>query len=163
MLTATLGACPRASIISEMCPSCRAPIVGTNAIFLTGSTFDSTASGNGFSQEDNVAWPSSIYYTQKIDDRLSWGLAVNTPFGLKTQWGPAFDGRYISREANLVVEDRRFAAELRGRLRADIEHGARVVAKTRWFRQPLWKRIPNWIGYGLARFAIGMFGFGGRF
>ncbi|TMH56405.1 MAG: cardiolipin synthase ClsB [Betaproteobacteria bacterium] len=69
----------------------------------------------------------------------------------------------LAREANLVVEDRRFAAELRGRLRADIEHGARVVAKTRWFRQPLWKRIPNWIGYGLARFAIGMFGFGGRF
>src|SRR6266699_3380902 len=69
----------------------------------------------------------------------------------------------LAREANVVVEDRRFAAELRARLRADIEHGARVVAKTRWFRQPLWKRIPNWIGYGLARFAIGMFGFGGRF
>src|SRR5881409_1835962 len=59
--------------------------VGTNAIFLTGSTFDSTASGNSFSQEDNVAWPSSIYYTQKINDRLTWGLAINTPFGLKTQ------------------------------------------------------------------------------
>ena len=69
----------------------------------------------------------------------------------------------LAREANVVVEDRRFAAELRARLRADIEHGARVVAKTRWFRQPLWKRIPNWIGYGLARFAIGMFGVGGRF
>src|SRR6266571_2413088 len=69
----------------------------------------------------------------------------------------------LAREANVVVEDRRFAAELRARLRADIEHGARVVAKTRWFRQPLWKRIPNWIGYGVARFAIGMFGVGGRF
>ena len=69
----------------------------------------------------------------------------------------------LAREANVVVEDRRFAAELRARLRADIEHGARVVAKTRWFKQPLWKRVPNWIGYGLARFAIGMFGFGGRF
>jgi cardiolipin synthase len=69
----------------------------------------------------------------------------------------------LAREANVVVEDRRFAAELRSRLRADIEHGARVVAKTRWFRQPLWKRVPNWIGYGLARFAIGMFGVGGRF
>ncbi|TMH41635.1 MAG: cardiolipin synthase ClsB [Betaproteobacteria bacterium] len=69
----------------------------------------------------------------------------------------------LAREANVVVEDRRFAAELRSRLRADIEHGARVVAKTRWFRQPLWKRVPNWVGYGVARFAIGMFGFGGRF
>src|SRR5437660_8276346 len=69
----------------------------------------------------------------------------------------------LAREANVVVEDRRFAAELRSRLRADIEHGARVVAKTRWFRQPLWKRVPNWVGYGVARFALGMFGFGGRF
>ncbi|HMH16948.1 MAG TPA: cardiolipin synthase ClsB [Burkholderiales bacterium] len=69
----------------------------------------------------------------------------------------------LAREANVVVEDRRFAAELRARLRADIEQGARVVAKTSWLALPLWRRIPNWIGYGLARFAIGVFGFGGRF
>jgi cardiolipin synthase len=69
----------------------------------------------------------------------------------------------LAREANVVVEDRRFAARLRSLLRADIEQGARVVAKTRWFRQPLWRRIPNWIGYGLARFTMGIFGFGGRF
>src|SRR6266853_1412200 len=73
------------------------------------------------------------------------------------------EGPLLEPEANVVVEDRRFAAGLRSRLRADIEHGARVVAKTRWFRQPLWKRVPNWIGYGVARFAIGMFGVGGRF
>jgi len=69
----------------------------------------------------------------------------------------------LAREANVVIEDRRFAAELRGKLRADMERGARVVAKTRWFRQPLWRRIPNWIAYGLTRFTMGMFGFGGRF
>ena len=69
----------------------------------------------------------------------------------------------LAREANVVVEDRRFAAELRERLRGDIERGARVVAKTRWLAQPLWRRIRMWIGYGLARFAIGMFGFSGRF
>jgi len=69
----------------------------------------------------------------------------------------------LAREANLVVEDRRFAAGLRALLRADIEHGARVVAKTSWFKQPLWRRVPNWIGYGLARFTIGMFGLSGRF
>jgi cardiolipin synthase len=69
----------------------------------------------------------------------------------------------LAREANVAVEDRRFAAELRAKLRADMEQGARVVAKTRWFRQPLWRRIPNWIGYGLARFTMGMFGVGGRF
>ena len=69
----------------------------------------------------------------------------------------------LAREANLVAEDRRFAAELRASLREAIEHGSRVVAKTRWFRQPLWRRIPYWIGYGLARLIIGAFGPGGRF
>src|SRR5207245_46739 len=64
----------------------------------------------------------------------------------------------LAREANAVVEDRRFGAELRAKLRADIEHGARVVARTRWFRQPLRRRIPMWIGYGLARLAVGVFG-----
>jgi cardiolipin synthase len=69
----------------------------------------------------------------------------------------------LAREANVVVEDRRFAVRLRSLLRADMEKGARVVVKTRWFRQPLWRRIPIWVGYGLARFTMGMFGFGGRF
>jgi len=69
----------------------------------------------------------------------------------------------LAREANVIVEDRRFAAELRASLRAAIEQGARVVAKTRWFRKPLWLRVKIWIGYGLARLTVGMFGFGGRF
>lgn len=69
----------------------------------------------------------------------------------------------LAREANVVVEDRRFAAGLRTRLRADIEHGARIVAKTRWFGQSFWERVPCWLAYGLARFTIGMVGFGGRF
>ena len=69
----------------------------------------------------------------------------------------------LAREANVIAEDRRFAAELRASLRAAIEQGARAVAKTRWFKQPLWRRVPIWIGYGLARLTVGMFGFGGRF
>lgn len=69
----------------------------------------------------------------------------------------------LAREANVVAEDRRFAAELRASLRAAIEHGARVVVKTRWFKQPLWRRVPIWLGYALARLTVGMFGFGGRF
>jgi hypothetical protein len=52
---------------------------------------------------------------------------------------------------------------LRASLREAIEQGARVVAKTSWFRQPLWRRIPYWIGYGLVRLIIGTFGPEGRF
>lgn len=69
----------------------------------------------------------------------------------------------LARESNVVAQDRRFATQLRASLRAAIEQGARVVAKSRWFKQPLWRRVPIWIGYGLARLTVGMFGFGGRF
>jgi len=67
----------------------------------------------------------------------------------------------LAREANVMVEDRRFAARLRSRLRADIDQGARVVAKDGWFAQSLWRRLPIWIGYGLSRFLLGMVGVGG--
>jgi long-chain fatty acid transport protein len=77
--------------------------VGTNAIFLTGSEFESAGSGQGFSQEDNVAWPSSLYVTHKVSDRFAWGAGLTSPFGLKTEWGPTFEGRFISRESNLAV------------------------------------------------------------
>ena len=69
----------------------------------------------------------------------------------------------LAREANLVAEDEPFAGELRGLLLQDIARGARIVRARHWSRQPLWRRIPYWIAYGLARFAIGVLGLGGRF
>jgi len=69
----------------------------------------------------------------------------------------------LAREANVVVEDERFALELRGLLLGDIARGARIVKARHWSRQPLWRRVPYWIAYGLARFAIGVLGLGGRF
>jgi len=80
--------------------------LGTNAIFLTGSEFTSTSApttGQRFDQIDTMAWPSSIYYTQKLNDSWAWGLGFTSPFGLKTEWGNTFPGRFISREANLAV------------------------------------------------------------
>lgn len=76
---------------------------GTTAIALTGSSFDSTASGDSFDQADNMAWPANVYYTQTVGDRYAWGVSFTSPFGLKTQWDDDFDGRYISRESNLAV------------------------------------------------------------
>ncbi len=77
--------------------------VGTTAIFLTGSEFQSALTGDKFRQEDNVAWPSSLYFTQTFCGTWAWGVGVTSPFGLKTQWDSEFEGRYISREANLAV------------------------------------------------------------
>jgi cardiolipin synthase len=69
----------------------------------------------------------------------------------------------LAREANVVVEDRAFAVALRRSLHGAMEKGATAVPKRRWFALPLWRRIPIWIAYGIARVAIGMVGFNGRF
>src|SRR5207249_9832508 len=66
--------------------------IGTNAIFLTGSEFESSSgptTGQEFDQAENVAWPSSLYYTQKLNDRWTWGFGLTSPFGLKTEWDNA--------------------------------------------------------------------------
>ncbi|MCZ7563225.1 MAG: cardiolipin synthase ClsB [Burkholderiales bacterium] len=66
----------------------------------------------------------------------------------------------LGREANLVVSDRRFAQELRESLYRAMEQGAEAVEPQRWHRQPLLRRIKIWIAYGVARFLIGVFGYG---
>jgi len=68
----------------------------------------------------------------------------------------------LMREANVVVEDRKFALELRESLLERVVDGARPVARARWRRQPLHQRIRIWIAYGAARFFIGWFGYGGK-
>jgi cardiolipin synthase len=66
----------------------------------------------------------------------------------------------LAREANLVAEDRGFAAELRRSLHESMEAGALAVERRRWARQPLWRRVPIWLGYGVARFLMGVVGYG---
>jgi cardiolipin synthase len=68
----------------------------------------------------------------------------------------------LAREANLVAEDRRFAQELRESLLERVVDGARPVAPARWRRQPLHLRVRIWMAYGVARFFIGWFGYGGK-
>jgi cardiolipin synthase A/B len=68
----------------------------------------------------------------------------------------------LAREANIVVEDREFAAELRSALQNAISDGARVIEAKRWRRQSLMTRVTIWIAYAFARFLIGMAGYGGR-
>jgi cardiolipin synthase len=68
----------------------------------------------------------------------------------------------LMREANVVVDDRKFALELRESLLERVVDGARPVVRARWRRQPLHQRVRIWIAYGIARFFIGWFGYGGK-
>jgi cardiolipin synthase len=65
----------------------------------------------------------------------------------------------LAREANVFVDDARFAAELRASLEEAIRDGARRLPPQEWERRPLWRRAWNWIAYGIARLLIGFAGY----
>lgn len=48
-----------------------------------------------------------LYWVQPVGERWRFGLAINAPFGLKTEWEnpDAFPGRFINTEASLLVID----------------------------------------------------------
>jgi len=65
----------------------------------------------------------------------------------------------LAREANVFVEDARFAAELRASLEDAMRTGASPLPQQHWKRRPLWRRAWNWIAYGIARLLIGFAGY----
>jgi cardiolipin synthase len=64
----------------------------------------------------------------------------------------------LAREANIVVQDEKFAAELR----ADIEHaindGAMHIDEESWRQGRIFKRCITWVMYGALRISLGLIG-----
>lgn len=68
----------------------------------------------------------------------------------------------LAKEANVVVQDAGFAAQLRQSLDRAISEGARELPAERWRSRPLLSRLLRWVSYNLVRFAIGVTGYGGK-
>jgi len=66
----------------------------------------------------------------------------------------------LAREANVVIEDRRFAADLRLSLQRALEEGAMVVPPARWRQQPWLHRVRIWAAYALVRMMMRIAGYG---
>lgn len=66
----------------------------------------------------------------------------------------------LAREANLFVEDRRFAGELRQSLQHAMHEGARRVPLRTWRKMPVLKRLAIWTGYRVARLLMAVYGYG---
>ncbi len=62
-------------------------------------------------------------------------------------------------EANVFVDDRRFAAQLRGGLEEAMRAGARWIPPQHWRRRPLWQRVPIWIAHGITRLLVAFAGY----
>ena len=65
----------------------------------------------------------------------------------------------MAREANVVVDDKAFALELRASLMRLIELGARNVVSASWSKQPLLARVLAWLSYGIFRVSTGLLGY----
>jgi long-chain fatty acid transport protein len=76
--------------------------LGTTAIFPSRS-FDSGVTGDSTDAESAVFFPSTVFITHKVNDRLSAGLGVFNPFGLGTDWGETWGGRYIATASDLTT------------------------------------------------------------
>lgn len=68
----------------------------------------------------------------------------------------------LAREANVVLEDAGFAAELQGALEAAIADGGEPVSMAHWQRQRWWQRATAWLAYGILRLLLGVAGYARR-
>lgn len=80
------------------------------------------------------------------DDWATVGSSNLDPFSLM-----------LAREANVVVRDTRFAAQLRHEIEQAIATGGMQI--THWMRLYLPRRIFAWVCYGIVRALIGLIGF----
>jgi long-chain fatty acid transport protein len=78
--------------------------IGTTAI-VSSHQFDSNQAGGASSSNDSTFFPSTFYATHKFNDALSAGLGVFNPFGLGTNWGTSWDGRYLATKSKLTTFD----------------------------------------------------------
>lgn len=67
----------------------------------------------------------------------------------------------LAREANVVIEDRKFASGLRSSLLRAMAQGATELRREDWHRLPTIRRVASWLAYQSVRLAIGLAGYGG--
>jgi len=72
---------------------------GTTLIFPQREFRD--GSGAVSTTRDSVFYPSTFYLTHTISEKASAGLAVFNPFGLGTDWGDNWPGRYIATKSEI--------------------------------------------------------------
>ncbi len=61
--------------------------------------------GTTASTRDKAFYPSTFYVTHAFTDNFSAGLGVFNPFGLGTNWGSGWQGRYLTTRSELTTFD----------------------------------------------------------
>ena len=65
--------------------------------------FKSALTGQTTKTESQIFFPSTFYVTQAVNDKLSVGFGLFSPFGLGTKWPDNWEGRYIATNSKLTT------------------------------------------------------------
>ncbi len=72
-----------------------------STVISPSAEFRSDATGRDFEIKDDQFYPSILFITHKFSNKLSAGLGVFSNFGLSTDWGETWEGRYIATKTEL--------------------------------------------------------------
>lgn len=75
--------------------------VGTTLLFPAREF--SGVSGERSETKDTVFCPSTFFITHRASERISFGFGVFSPFGLGTDWGGSWEGRYLATSSELLT------------------------------------------------------------
>src|SRR5262249_34573709 len=59
---------------------------GLNYLDVGSDSTLTTAGGGTFDAISNIETPGQLYFSQKIGEKVAWGIGLNNPFGLTTEW-----------------------------------------------------------------------------
>jgi long-chain fatty acid transport protein len=69
--------------------------IGVKGIFTRDSSL------GRFKSTEPTAYPPSVFFTHTGSDGMSWGFAAYVPYGLTSQWGSDFPGRFMAQKASI--------------------------------------------------------------
>lgn len=107
--------------------------VGATLIDVNDSTFEGLGPfpgpGATGEQDTSLFYPPHFYYVQPVGERMTFGFALNAPFGLSTEWADPenWPGRYISAKAELRAFD--LNPSIGWKLTDNVGVGAGLVAR----------------------------------
>jgi long-chain fatty acid transport protein len=78
--------------------------LGANAIFTQAEFNNENSNTNGVAgKTDEIGYVPNIYYVHPLSERLSFGLGINAPYGLASDYEEDWYGRYLATHSDLEV------------------------------------------------------------
>jgi len=78
--------------------------LGANAIFTQATFHDENSNTNGVTgKTDEIGYVPNIYYVHPLSERFSFGLGINAPYGLASDYENNWYGRYLATHSDLEV------------------------------------------------------------